>query len=464
MAIPEPVGKQQEVVCLGTKGHYVVLGTAGSGKTTMAIARAKYLTQPRLPGQGAVLLITFNKALMRYIRSVAGHLSPHITVENYHLFARGYLNYRGLMSNASIVSSAARTTFIASAVQEVSQRYQPHSFFERSPKFFSDEIKWMSGQNIKDLPTYLDVRRVGRADANLKKSVRPLMWEVRSQYLVNRAASNRLYDLDDIAAAVSLALDGDKTARKYRHVIIDEGQDLSPEMVRSLVKAVPGEGSVTFFGDVAQQIYGRGMSFRDAGLKPTDVWKFSQNYRNTRSIARLGLLISKMPYYAGETDMVEPTSPAADGPKPTLVKCVDANSEIRLISRITKEHAKTRSVAILCRTHALISAIKPYLPSSAVALREDNDNWAGNSGIFFGTYHAAKGLEFDVVALPFVSKGAMPSAEDIEADGEDAFAQDGRLLYVGVTRARTDLILTYSNEISDLLPSDPSLYVMVDDV
>ena len=464
MAIPEPVGKQQEVVCLGTRGHHVVLGTAGSGKTTMAIARAKYLTEPRLPGQGSVLLITFNKALMRYIRSVAGDLSPHITVENYHLFARGYLRYRRLMSNRSIISSGARTELIAAAVQEVSQRYQPHPFFERSPKFFSDEIKWISGQNIRDQDSYVKVRRVGRAEANLKKLVRPLMWEVRDKYLEKRLASNYQYDLDDIAAAVSLALDEDKTARKYRHVIIDEGQDLSPEMLRSLAKVVPSDGSVTFFGDVAQQIYGRGMSFRDAGLKPAEIWKFSHNYRNTLSIARLGLAISKMPYYAGETDMVEPTSPAADGPKPMLVKCADKDSEIRLISRITEKHATTKNLAILCRTHALLSAIKPSLPLSAVALQEDNDDWVGDSGIFFGTYHAAKGLEFDVVVLPFVSKGAMPSIEDIEADGDDAFAQDGRLLYVGVTRARTDLILTYSNEISDLLPPDASLYTRIENV
>jgi len=61
--MPEPIGKQIEVVCLPTTGHHVVLGTAGSGKTTMAVYRARYLSNPALPGNGRTLIITYNKAL-----------------------------------------------------------------------------------------------------------------------------------------------------------------------------------------------------------------------------------------------------------------------------------------------------------------------------------------------------------------------------------------------------------------
>jgi ATP-dependent exoDNAse (exonuclease V) beta subunit len=61
--------------------------------------------------------------------------------------------------------------------------------------------------------------------------------------------------------------------------------------------------------------------------------------------------------------------------------------------------------------------------------------------------------------LPFCSKERLPDPEKVAAFGEeDAMAQDGRLLYVGVTRAKTRLIITYNGEVTSLLPPAPSLY------
>lgn len=80
-------------------------------------------------------------------------------------------------------------------------------------------------------------------------------------------------------------------------------------------------------------------------------------------------------------------------------------------------------------------------------------------GLFYGTYHAAKGLEFDTVLVPFLSAQRSPRPQDIEAFGDpEANAMDGRLLYVAVTRARHDLILSYTGVPSGLLPLDESLY------
>lgn len=154
MAIPEPIGKQQEVVCLSVHGHHIVLGTAGSGKTTMAVARAKYLANPSLPGSGRTLIITFNKTLMRYIRAIAGGLGSSIVVENYHRFARGYLNSRGLMADGSIVSSSKRDSLIDEAVRTITNEYQENAFFRRPLKFFSDEIRWLASRNVPTLDIY----------------------------------------------------------------------------------------------------------------------------------------------------------------------------------------------------------------------------------------------------------------------------------------------------------------------
>ena len=70
---------------------------------------------------------------------------------------------------------------------------------------------------------------------------------------------------DDIAHVVEQILTEDQTIRYYRHVVIDEGQDFTPAMLRSLALAIPSDGSLTFFGDMAQQIYGNRISWRMAG-------------------------------------------------------------------------------------------------------------------------------------------------------------------------------------------------------
>jgi superfamily I DNA/RNA helicase len=62
MALPDPIGVQKEVVTLNHEGHAVVLGTAGSGKTTMAVHRAVYLADQRADHSGRVLLLSFNEA------------------------------------------------------------------------------------------------------------------------------------------------------------------------------------------------------------------------------------------------------------------------------------------------------------------------------------------------------------------------------------------------------------------
>lgn len=85
--------------------------------------------------------------------------------------------------------------------------------------------------------------------------------------------------------------------------------------------------------------------------------------------------------------------------------------------------------------------------------------WPSGPGLFYGTYHAAKGLEFDTVFLPFVSDDNWPHPPDVQNLGvEEAASRDSRLLYVGITRARSTLVLTYSGRMTSLLPSIDELY------
>jgi superfamily I DNA/RNA helicase len=222
-----------------------------------------------------------------------------------------------------------------------------------------------------------------------------------------------------------------------------------------------------FFGDVAQQVYGTRISWRSAGLRSPKIWHFEQNYRNSKQIAQLGIAISKMPFFQGEVDLVVPREPKAEGPPPTLVKCRDKDSEFNMAIELAMRMRKTQMVAILMRNRDMESAYTDKFRSESVSIRRIHRNmqaWTSQPGIFLGTYHAAKGLEFDSVILPYCSSDVIPDQSRIKAlgDVEDALAEEGRLLYVAVTRARTNLIISYSGEITPLLPADDNLYQKIE--
>ncbi len=87
------------------------------------------------------------------------------------------------------------------------------------------------------------------------------------------------------------------------------------------------------------------------------------------------------------------------------------------------------------------------------------DTWDPGPGISWGTFHAAKGYEFDTVILVGLCAERWPEPMVIAARGRvSADAEDGPLLYVGVTRARRELIMTSVGQPTDLLPANDALW------
>jgi superfamily I DNA/RNA helicase len=459
-ALPIPVGRQREVLYLPAQGHTVVLGAAGSGKTTLAILRAAYLANPKTDHGGKTLLVTFNRALVAYLKHFKGPDFTDVSVENYHQFARGYLSSRGKMGFNSICSPDLRNTLIGSALLTVSARIGKHKLLTRGVEFFSSEIQWIAQHGIRNLKDYVAAERVGRGALRLDRDSREIVFAVLQEYLSNRASRHKQFDWDDVANAVCDELGSDGSSRLYKHIVIDEGQDFSPQMVRSLSLAVPSDGSLTFFGDMAQQIYGRLMSWKSAGLKITKAWEFKENYRNTKQIAKLGLAISRMPFFKDTPDLVEPIEPKADGPLPALVECSSPEAEMKIIKTQVSEAAKTQTVAVLTRNWELAARVAKHLPGTAVKLHRELSTWQAGPKVYYGTYHGGKGLEFDIVLLPFFSESFLPDPEVVRAFGpEEAEIIDGKLVYVGITRAKTRLIMSYTDKVTRLLPKEDGLYV-----
>ncbi|MGR4882452.1 3'-5' exonuclease [Streptomyces sp. LARHCF249] len=455
MGLPEPVGRQSDVAYLPAAGHHVVLGTAGTGKTVMAMLRALYLSDPGVAGSGRTLLVTYNNALVAYLKHLAAE-TDRLDIRTYALFARGFLNHHGAMKGQAIVQSAKRRELIQSALQTVASKYKAHKFFERDPGWFEDEIIWISGMGLRTWGAYEAVDRLGRRTA-LSVSLRKVVWEIAEEYRLRRAAAGHSYDWHDLAASVRDHQTADDGPRMYRHVIIDEGQDLSPEEIRSLAEVVDPKGSVTFFGDYAQQIYGQGMSWRACGLKVARVEMFKDNYRNSTAIAEFAIALSEMPFFGRTDELVPPVAPRSKGSLPTLVACADRSQEVAVIQSIARQRGQVGTVAVIGRTWA--DAHEACAGMTVQRIKKDaRFVWNDAPGVYCTTYHSAKGLEFDTVLMPFCSEDTVPLPEVVKALGvDDADERESKLLYVGITRAKSDLVITYSGTKTHLLPEGAGL-------
>lgn len=348
-----PKGMQNEVLALPTKGHTVVLGTAGSGKTTIALLRALHLS--KRPGNERVLLVTFNGALVQYMQGMCNEHPSKLKVENYHKFARGYLKSRGRMPEWNgIIDPVRKKYYIQQSIDYYVKQYPTESTLKRSINFFSDEISFIEQFGFASYDDYYKAERIGRASANIKRDNRKWIYYVYTKYIELRRESGCEYDWDDLAFYVYKELQNDMNIRRYTHIIVDEGQDFSPMMIKSLISAVRVGGSFTFFGDVAQQIYGSRLSWRDSGIYVDKVWNFTVNYRNPSSVIAFASDIRKSRYWKQDRDIVEPIIQIAEGPKPILVRFADKQKELNWVLQKVIANGKVSSTVIVCRNRATI--------------------------------------------------------------------------------------------------------------
>lgn len=451
--LPTPIGRQKEVLYLPAKRHTVVLGTAGSGKTTLAVHRAAHLADRAVDHGGPTLLLTFNKCLVTYLEGVSGGID-NVDVVHYHKFARGYLHARGKMSHNVICSPDEKELYCRLAVQRAKNGIPRSPILDRPIEFIVDEFSWIAQNGIQSADEYSEAERVGRAGARVVRDHRRTLFRAYQEYLGIRSSHGKLYDWDDLAQTVAKEFMADQEARRYRHIVVDEGQDFSPVMLRSLVAATPDNGSLTFFGDMAQQIYGNKLSWRTAGLSINRrVWRFTENYRNTKQIARLAKAIADTKYFRDTSDLVEPTAPTADGPLPVLARFSSKEEEIEFVAGLAQDRAQTGTVAVLFRDLESQRTLVPLLRSKVTRLDRRMSQWSPEPQLYYGTFHSAKGLEFDTVIVPYATSTNLPRPQDIEVYGnDDAASRDAKLLYVAVTRARANLALTYHGTPTTILP------------
>ncbi|MGC9651688.1 3'-5' exonuclease [Staphylococcus warneri] len=336
---------------------------------------------------------------------------------------------------------------------------------------------------IKDEEEYYEADRIGRQGTRIERAKRHYFYEVYKLYIEKRESDEYLAfcDFDDIGTIIRNLLDNCtdnqfiENVLKLNHIVIDEFQDFSSDMLMTMNKLLKEKGTLMLLGDIKQGVFGKRISFKSLGIELNKYKNFELefNYRNTKEISDLAEIIVNSEYFDKTNELYSKTIKGArKGRVPKIYKYKDENAELAAIVRYIKDylnkHYESVSVGIIVPT-SKFNNTKTYLESRQIKVNNFNEisNDKQKNKVYFGTYKQVKGLEFDVVLMPFMNRENFLSQarsyneeldidddiglEDIDADIlEIELAQ----LYVGVTRARNELFITTTGELTPLLPSE----------
>lgn len=244
---------------------------------------------------------------------------------------------------------------------------------------------------------------------------------------------------------------------QYGAILIDEGHDFEPDWYQLIVQMVdPATNSLLILYDDAQNIYGhakrRKTTWKSLGVQAqgrTTILRL--NYRNTLEILSLArsfaheLLTERADDDEG-IPLIAPESAGRRGPVPELMRTTSARAELyAIVAALDGEQRRGRAwrdMAVIYRSHwqgdELARALADAgIPCSLAKTRDKQPSFASDNTVKLLTMHSSKGLEFAFVAIP--NLGAMPKSTEEEPD-------EARLLYVAMTRATEQLLLSYHQE------------------
>lgn len=482
--------QQRALVERRANGPMRVSGGAGTGKTVIAVHRAVELAKRDKAGgqEPRILLTTYTRNLADDLRRQVAQLEPRlpfteklsepgVMVSGLDRVARMILQQAGARISpiAQEVIGQSRGRVLTYPRENVWQEVLTLMGDElpeglRSADFLESEYELIVlPQRVTTLKQYLRVRRPGRGVA-LDRSKRAAVWKAMERYR-DRSADLGVTSFDEQLALAAAWLDheaGDGKPRPFRHVLVDEAQDLTPahlQLLRALVE--PGPDDLFLAEDSHQRIYGKKITLSHYGIQVRGrSRRLTRNYRTTRQNldVAFGILdpgtYEDMEGKAEEHHYVSPRS----GPEPLLLHASDRADELSKAAELLtvwleqdrdSEDSAPESIAILVRDRYQRDAVVNGLAQHGIEVRAVDREAAGRGRPVVMTMHRAKGLEFRKVLLFDVSKNAIPRSlrdqQYSDADHDDALLRERSLLYVAATRARDQLAISWSGEASPLI-------------
>ena len=445
---------QASLVRRDFSGPARVLGGAGTGKTVVAMHRARYLaaevfTRPT----DRILFTTFTRTLATNIRanlqSLCGTEFERIEVINLHSWAFDFLKSQGItpaMATRAQIEACWRDAFSAVGAGD-----WPEEFYRREWE------RVIQAQGITTQDEYLQATRTGQS-VRLTRPQRAAIWQVFDEFGRGMAALGKL-DWADLIRQTRLYLARGGVALPYRAVVVDEAQDWHPEDLKLIRQIVPaGPNDVFLVGDAHQRIYGRPVVMGQCGINVRGrSSKLRINYRTTEEIRNwsVGVLTNQaVDDLDGGADALTEYTSLLHGQSPQVLRCKSLSEEQAcLVERIKAllQDVAPETICLVARTNRqLLEDYAPALAQAGIAnlhLQADTpDAERAGPGIRLATMHRVKGLEFAHVLIAGVNDGLVPfdpaHSGDDDAERADSDLQERCLLHVAATRARDTLTIT----------------------
>ena len=442
---------QRRVVEQKFSGPARVSGSAGTGKTVVALHRAAAVLKK--DRQAKVLLTTFSSPLanalkhkLRILTGSNGSDGSNVTILPFEGVARDLftLAYGHAPRAASMEQVKA---VLEAAAKEVGIA----SFTIRF--LVSEWNNVVDAWQIDTLDAYRDVPRLGRKNRMGSKQ-RERVWPVfvRARELLEAQGLN---SWPGIFGKVT-AHYAERDHKPFSHIIVDEAQDLGVPELRMLAAIADQNSDALFFaGDLGQRIFQEPFSWKALGI---DIRGRSHtlkvNYRTSHQIRQTvdGLLPPVVRDVDGNEEDRRGTVSVFNGPDPEVRVFDNCSQEIEAIGlwvyEAIDEGIEPDEMGIFVRSANELSRARAVVKQAGHTPLELLDRVEERAGrISIGTMHLAKGLEFRAVVVMACDDGILPLQERIETvadEGEldEVYETERHLFYVACTRARDRLLVS----------------------
>ena len=458
---------QRRLVERTWSGPVRVLGGAGTGKTVVAMHRARWLAQQLIQSEapGRVLFTTFTRNLATDIRANLTKIcSPEqlqrIEVIPLDGWVMNFLKSQGLQVRVFNDEARKSCWSLAMDVADTS--------LGLAERFYQEE--WQEvvlAQGCRSRDDYLVARRVGRG-TRLSREQRSRIWPVfdavRAEF-----RQRGLWEPEEAKQIAADLLNQPERAPLYAAVVVDEAQDLDLASF-SLLRALVGEARANdlfIVGDPHQRIYGKPVVLSRCGI---DIRgrskKLRINYRTTeetRAWATAVLHGVDFDDLDGGSESASDYRSLLHGDAPLVQGFEDPADEQRFLvttmRQLRDEQQSLASTCVTARTNKAVEKLNGLLKAEGFATRvinADESDDPSDPALRLATMHRVKGLEFDQVFLPELDASQMPLQVELNKRpdqlSKDLFEQQERsLLHVAATRAKKRVVVSFSGKPSPFL-------------
>ena len=480
--------EQRKYVDTDFSGAFRLSGGAGTGKTVVAIHRARRLA--RANPEARIILTTYNATLAQGLKADLIALDPGVRIAANPGDKGVYVGGIDALGKAILdrtprdtVAAACTTVFGSGGIEFGPRRTNPDAVWREvaqsvdsgldaklaTPSFLESEyVAVVLANQVTTLEQYAKVARPGRG-VRLSRPQRIAVWKLVDAFR-RRSQMDETISFPEVLALAAQALrirtekDGSFLAD---HVIVDEAQDLHAThwaMLRAL--AAEGPNDLFIAEDSHQRIYGSPIVLSRFGIKIVGrSRRLTLNYRTTAQNLRFAVWVLSGADYADLEQAAESTSEyrsARNGPVPELIPCENQTAELdevaaRIKAWLAEGNVQPESIAVLTRSQDDRDRFVRGLGERGVTVRALDKKSPSPAYPVVLTMHRAKGMEFSRVILSGADDKHVPSPATLrnvpDEERAEALLRERSLLYVASSRARDALVVTWSGKRTELLGS-----------